>query len=742
MPNRRTKPSIVLGAVALLAVATPFAVAGLTDSTTTGVRPANETTPVTVPTKIVETALSAAPDIVIPLQELTGLPLPDLRLSDLKYLPLPDSIVIPPIEIPDIPGLTTPAPGNATAQAPVPRVDASAPVNPEAADPTGPPLGAAVKEIKQDTPFSMVALTSEQLDGATAQVRRQLEDGSWGPWLQTAPVDSTADDAAPAPAKQGTEPIFVGLTNAVQVLLTPLTSSAAPESFATAPVPEVPVVELPAADAPAEAPAAAEQPLGYTPASSSKPLRQQDPAPVDPAAPAPAVEAPAADPAQPEAAPEGTAEQLAAAVSDISAVLITPGTSPVDSALSDIATPVAGDAGPKVITRAQWGADESIRCATPTIDDFLGGATVHHTAGSNDYSKSESAEIVRAIYAYHAQTLGWCDIGYNVLVDKYGQIFEGRAGGLDKPVQGAHAGGFNENTMGIAMMGDYSSEDPSQETIDSVGKFLGWRLGKAGLDPEGTTTMTSEGTDFTFVGKGKSVDLPVIFGHRDVGNTECPGDSGYARLGEIRDIAAANLGGGDATPASPDATDPAPDTAVTDATPSRPGSDASSTLGENIPALVAELQRLASTSPVAQKWLASGAETGSLGVPVSGLVQVSGGREKAQFANGEIITNMAGQAVAVIGKIFQQYAQQGGVDGVLGLPLTDEFRVPEGFRTDFENGSLIFNELTGIVTTVIKTYNDTYNAEMQNPVAAPVEPAPVPEPAPAPEPAPEPAPAG
>ncbi|WP_032381074.1 N-acetylmuramoyl-L-alanine amidase [Rhodococcoides fascians] len=735
MPNRRTKPSIVLGAVALLAVATPFAVAGLTDSTTTGVRPANETTPVTVPTTIVETALSAAPDIVIPLQELTGLPLPDLRLSDLKYLPLPDSIVIPPIQIPYIPGLTTPAPGNATAQAPIPRVDASAPVNPEAADPTGPPLGAAVKEISQDTPFSMVALTSEQLNGASAQVRRQLEDGSWGPWLQTAPVDSTADDSVPAAGKQGTEPIFVGLTKAVQVLLTPLTSSAAPESFAAAPVPEVPVVELPAADAPAEAPAAdapaaeapapaaTEQPLGYTPASSSKPLRQQDPAPVDPAAPI--------EPAQPEAAPESSAEQLASAVNDISAVLITPGTSPADSALSDLATPVAGDAGPNVITRAQWGADESIRCANPTIDDFIGGATVHHTAGSNDYSKSESAEIVRAIYAYHAQTLGWCDIGYNALVDKYGQIFEGRAGGLDKPVQGAHAGGFNENTVGVAMMGDYSTEDPSQETVDSVGKFLGWRLGKAGLDPKGTTTMTSEGTDFTFIGKGKTVDLPVIFGHRDVGNTECPGDAGYARLGEIRDIAAANLGGGDLAPAAPDTTDTAPDTAVTDPAPSRPGTDVSSTLGENIPALVAELQRLAATSPVAQKWLASGGETGSLGVPVSGLVQVSGGREKAQFQNGEIITNMAGQAVAVIGKIFQQYLQQGGVDGVLGLPITDEFKVPEGFRTDFENGSLIFNELTGIVTTVIKTYNDTYNAEMQNPVAAPVEPAPAPEPAPA-----------
>ncbi|MEO7078596.1 MAG: cold-shock protein, partial [Rhodococcus sp. (in: high G+C Gram-positive bacteria)] len=91
--HRRTKPSIVLGAVALLAVASPFAAYSISgDSASTDVRSANETTPVTVPTKIVETALAAAPDIVIPLRELTGLPLPDLRLSDLKYLPLPDDI--------------------------------------------------------------------------------------------------------------------------------------------------------------------------------------------------------------------------------------------------------------------------------------------------------------------------------------------------------------------------------------------------------------------------------------------------------------------------------------------------------------------------------------------------------------------------------------------------------------------------------------------------------------------------
>ncbi len=675
--HRRTKPSIVLGAVALLAVASPVAVYSIYGNTaSTDVRSANESTPVTVPTKIIETALTAAPDIVIPLKDLTGLPLPDLRLSDLKYLPLPDNITIPPFDIPAIPGMTAPAP-SASAQVPVPPLEKAAP-----GDDPGAPLGAVVKELRQDEPFSMVALTSTSLDGAVAQVRRQLDDGSWGEWNSTEPIETGSSDAAPKADKQGTEPIFVGATKAVQLLLTPRTSAESAPVPPPAPVPEV-----------APAP---EQELGYTPASVSKPLRQQD-------------------------------TQLTNALADISAVLIQPGSSPADSMLSDLATPVAGDTGPKVISRAQWGADESIRCATPSYDDFIGGATVHHTAGSNDYSKSESAEIVRAIYAYHAQTLGWCDVGYNALVDQYGQIFEGRAGGLDRPVQGAHAGGFNENTVGIAMMGDYSTEAPPQAALESVGKFLGWRLGKADLDPKGQTTMTSEGTDFTFVGQGQTVDLPVIFAHRDVGNTECPGDAAYAKMGEIRNIAAANVGGGNngeqvvTAPSESTPNDSTPD----EATPSSPGTNASSTVGQNIPALVDELVRLANSNPIAQKWMATGGETGILGTPVSGLVQVKGGGEAAQFANGSIFTSLAGQAVAVIGKIFEQFMALGGENGDLGLPITDEYQIPDGLQTDFENGSLIFNELTGIVTTVIKTYNDTYEREIQNgAVSAAVEPAP------------------
>ena len=150
----------------------------------------------------------------------------------------------------------------------------------------------------------------------------------------------------------------------------------------------------------------------------------------------------------------------------LSAVTMQPQVTEADATVADIAEPV--DGGPKVVSRSKWGADESIRCSSPDYDEFVSGATVHHTAGNNEYTKAEAPGIVRAIYTYHASTLHWCDVGYNALVDKYGTIYEGRAGGLDKPVEGAHAGGFNMNTVGIAMMGNYDKVAPSSD--DPVGR--------------------------------------------------------------------------------------------------------------------------------------------------------------------------------------------------------------------------------------------------------------------------------
>ncbi len=219
----------------------------------------------------------------------------------------------------------------------------------------------------------------------------------------------------------------------------------------------------------------------------------------------------------------------------VAVVLIDPGRSPSDAA------PLRSRDGYPVVTRAGWGADESIRCMEPDYDDEVRAVALHHTAGTNDYSEQDSPAIVRSIYAYHAQTLGWCDIGYHALADRFGTVFEGRAGGLDRPVIGAHAGGFNRRTSSIAMMGSYTGHQVSEPERQAVSDYLDWKLAVHGLDPTGEAMLTSEGGGTSRHPEGTEVRLPVLFGHRDVGHTECPGDDGYALLPGLRSAAAATM---------------------------------------------------------------------------------------------------------------------------------------------------------------------------------------------------------
>ncbi|GAA2333886.1 hypothetical protein GCM10009854_06650 [Saccharopolyspora halophila] len=196
-------------------------------------------------------------------------------------------------------------------------------------------------------------------------------------------------------------------------------------------------------------------------------------------------------------------------------------------------SPGALPGAPPVITRAQWGADESKMIWRPERTR-LEAAAVHHTAGSNDYSCADSASIVRGIYQYHAVELGWGDIGYHALVDKCGTIYQGRAGGLAGNVVGGHAGGFNEHTFGVSMMGNYHRVDPSPKTLDSVSRITEWKLSGAGVRADDRVRLTSGGARSSKYPAGTSVELPAIFAHRDVSKTVCPGRYGYAHLGEIR----------------------------------------------------------------------------------------------------------------------------------------------------------------------------------------------------------------
>lgn len=201
----------------------------------------------------------------------------------------------------------------------------------------------------------------------------------------------------------------------------------------------------------------------------------------------------------------------------------------------EISTPVAG--APPVVTRAQWGADES-KMTWPVERTTTKAAVVHHTAGTNDYTCDESAKIVRGIYQYHAVELGWGDIGYHALVDKCGTVFEGRTGGLAGEVVGGHVRGFNDHTFGISMMGNYDGVTPSSKTVRSVAEVAAWKLETKGVPADGTTRLVSEAPKGSKYPAGTEVTLPTIFGHRDAAYTACPGKRGYDQLGAIRSRAA------------------------------------------------------------------------------------------------------------------------------------------------------------------------------------------------------------
>jgi hypothetical protein len=202
---------------------------------------------------------------------------------------------------------------------------------------------------------------------------------------------------------------------------------------------------------------------------------------------------------------------------------------------------------PPVTSRAGWGADESLSPDPSEYNADVKAVFVHHTDGANDYSCADSASIVRGIYAYHTQVNGWNDIGYNFLVDKCGTVFEGRKGGTDLPVLGAHTYGWNRESAGIAVLGEYTSTGASSAALASVARVAAWKLGQYGADPAGTVQLNAGATQKNYFGTGFTADTKYTFnrisGHRDGYNTQCPGNSLYAQLPTVRAWAAGPVQG-------------------------------------------------------------------------------------------------------------------------------------------------------------------------------------------------------
>ncbi len=301
---------------------------------------------------------------------------------------------------------------------------------------------------------------------------------------------------------------------------------------------------------------------------------------------------------------------------------------------------------PSIISRAGWGADESLRtsCSNGTYDTTIKAAVIHHTDGSNDYTAAQSASIVRGIYAYHVQANGWCDIGYNFLIDKYGQIFEGRFGGIDKPVHGAHAGSWNTDTMGVSFMMNTMTVQPSDASMASAVSLLAWKLAGFYRDPEGSTTVAG-------------VNLPVIFGHGDVMATACPGTYLRARLQELRDRTRDQIAGRDKT-------------------------------------------------TLYNFWAAAGGEASTYG-PVAQLERTVGAGRAVTFQFGGAYERPDGQVFSLGAGLEATYEAKGGPAGALGWPTSSQVVTAGQYSATFEHGSLTYPLPAGASVSFVKaSYQD------------------------------------
>ncbi|MGK5543996.1 N-acetylmuramoyl-L-alanine amidase [Streptomyces sp. URMC 127] len=397
-------------------------------------------------------------------------------------------------------------------------------------EPTSTEQGLPQLEVK---PFSLVGIVWDDAGAELrghAQVRtRPVGSRDWADWQEVVTHDDDRPDPDSAEARAGrlrgsTAPLWVGASDAIQVRVR---ADAASGRTPAGSLPSGLRLELvdPGVDRTRSAapPVPSENELAASAANV-------------PLAPLGATEIPALG--KPES--EGDVEYTG--VGDLQTDDEEGGYPPDGYDSEDSDRPGTADGGryvgprPRIVTRAGWGADESLRESGFVYTGAVRAAFVHHTASGNRYSCSQSASVIRGIYRYHVVSSGWRDLGYNFLIDKCGTIYEGRSGGVARPVKGAHTLGFNSNSMGIAVLGTYGTTNPSTAAVDAVADLTAWKLGLFGANPAGTTSLVSGGGNL--YKKGTKVRLKVISGHRDGFSTECPGDRLYRKLGTARSVAA------------------------------------------------------------------------------------------------------------------------------------------------------------------------------------------------------------
>ncbi|MGW1704788.1 N-acetylmuramoyl-L-alanine amidase [Streptomyces sp. NPDC002206] len=397
---------------------------------------------------------------------------------------------------------------------------------------------------RRDTaPFSMLGITwtdpAAKVTGAVEVRTRSASNGTWSSWTPLETDNDGRTEAGRSGVRGSTEPRWVGPSNGVEVRVT-----AGAKVSAKLPA----GLRLDTVD-PGKGSSLHADPAAFV-AETGVPAEPSpsDSPPADPTATAePTPSATESDTAPASEAPPVTPSETA---TDSPSPTASDSSSPSASTSPSATLPPAPPSTvpkPPITSRAGWGADESISPEAPEYNDTVKAVFVHHTAGTNDYSCADSAAIVRSVYAYHVQSNGWKDIGYNFLVDKCGTIFEGRKGGVDRPVLGAHTYGFNRESTGISVLGTYTDTAAPSAVTTSVARIAAWKLGQYKGDPAGSTMLTAGATGSNLAGTkftaGTQYSFKQISGHRDGFATECPGTKLYGQLPAIRSLAAGPVTG-------------------------------------------------------------------------------------------------------------------------------------------------------------------------------------------------------
>jgi len=385
--------------------------------------------------------------------------------------------------------------------------------------------------------------------------------------------------------------------------------------------------------------------------------------------------------------------QAGRAPADLEVTTVDPARTPTPSAASasgsapgaPITGPVAFPSMPDVITRREWGADPDLgdACWAPRYGNAARAVVVHHTVNANDYGRNDVTAIMKSIQAYHTQGQGWCDIGYNYLVDRFGRIYEGRAGGLRYPVRGAHAGDYNNDTVGISMIGDYDSVRLTRRLKNAMVRLVGWRLGTSYMPIYGRTRVFDQ-------------RVPRILGHRDVMSTTCPGRYGYAFLPELRKRVHRYLSGFDS-----------------------PIRERARELGRDVTGKVFMGQawrrggfvtrfnggQMMLKQGFGPHWLSgpglrafrrTGGVYGPMGYPWTDLKDTVLRRvDRAMFEGGGLYVVRGREAHALYGRAFTRWSKLGGLSGPLGAPTSSVVVHRNGReRVSFQHGRIVWNPKT------------------------------------------------